>query len=736
MKNRYGKHAAAVVGLLLMSTSIVQAANYINAAGGAWETPANWDTGLVPSGSDTITIAGSAGGQPVVMDTNSWNYIIASNLNHNATEYRTATVLLAGSQTASLTVDIGAGNLWRGTSSGTYYIGNASGSDGTLNVLSGTVNFEASLMRLGQSAGSVGRINVTGADAAYIAGRATGGGTSMEVGPAGEGTLFISDGTFQSRMGVTVAGNGTFEVAGSDVDEIGIGTYSSLNGNWLQASNGVLKVGIDSGGITPILIDDKDNDGPDGFATATFEEGSLLEPYFIGGAQTGKWTVMTVDGSFADSGLALDNGGDTNWSFNITNNILEAWYGLGDSGYTPPEPPAIVYTNAVCFWDGEFGDADWDNPTNWAFAGNNVLPALGSSGGTVQINTNVNYPVYTLEYGTRTYSSIQIGSSANGGSGDGRLDVIGSGFGLSFGAAGTHYCGSGGNTGVLNLDGGATLDTGSSMFSIGAGSGSTGLVTVVNNSRFIPGRETGGISMRVGVGGGHGEIKFVGGRFRSRAGVALGLDTGSTGLFSVEGSGGYIEVGNQSSIDGRWFQYDGGTLQALVTSNGLTTIQIINKDPLTTANDANVQFETGSLLDVDFSGWDGENGSWDVMQWDGRLITSNLAFAAGVDTSTWSFAYVDTDADTTNDTLRITASGIITEPTVQPNITDASISNSIVSLTWDSEPIVGYNVLSTTDLMLPWTTNVAGITGMGSSTTTNLTSVEAQEFYKIEAFGQ
>ena len=345
MKHSYGKQAAAAVGLLLMGTSIVQAASYINAAGGKWEVPANWDTGVVPSGGVTVTIAGTPGGQTVVMDADSWAYIIASNLQHNATTYRTATVLLGGAGTTTMNVDIGPTNTWQATSSGSYYVGNASGSDGTLNVLSGTVNFEASRMRIAQSAGSTGLIHVSGADATYIAGREL-SGISVTVGPVGEGTLYISDGTFQSRAGVEVASNGTFEVAGSAVEEIGVGSYSSINGQWQQASNGVLKVGIDSGGITPVLIDDIANDGPDGFVTAAFEDGSLLEPYFIGGTQTGKWTVMTVDGSITDSGLSLENGGDTFWSFNVVSNyILEVWYGLGDSGYTPDPPPAIVYTN-------------------------------------------------------------------------------------------------------------------------------------------------------------------------------------------------------------------------------------------------------------------------------------------------------------------------------------------------------------------------------------------------------
>ncbi|MDF7799280.1 hypothetical protein P4C99_07375 [Pontiellaceae bacterium B1224] len=729
MKIKVYRTIALAIGLL---TGAAQGAEYINEAGGDWEVPGNWDTGAVPTNNVAVTIAGSAGGQPVALNADSWTYITNNALNYSATEYRTATFLLGGTGVASLDFDIGAGNTWKATSGGTYYVGSASGSDGTLNVLSGSCVLEASIMHIAQSADSTGRINITGADASYTAGRES-GGTSVSVGTGGDGALYISDGTFYTRAGVTVASSGTFEVAGSEVDEIGIGSYSSINGNWQQASNSVLKVGIDSGGITPILIDDVSFDGPDGFAPATFENGALLEPYFISGTQTGKWTVMTVDGSIADSGLTLDNGGDSDWSYNVvSNHILEVWYGLGDSGYTPDPPPEIVYTNAICIWDGEAGDNDWDNPTNWAFTANNVLPltGTGSSGATTQIDTSNNYPVYTSEYGSRDYARLYLGYAD-----DGRFDMLGDGYQLRFDQSGSQFCGYNGNTGILNLDGGATLKTQASLFHVGNGNGSTGLVTVVNNSRWIIGRESSGVSLNLGSNGGYGEIKLVDdARFLTRAGVSVGVGT-ATGLFSVQGAGGQAGIGSEGTVDGSWSQNDGGTLQALVSSNGLTTIVIDDKDDDGIGGD--VSFFNGSLLDVDFIGYEGANGTWDVMTWEGLLRSGDLAFAPGVDTDIWSFAFVDTDSSNGVDTLRIEASGLITDPTVQPNITAVSASNTTISLTWDSEPIVGYNVLSTTDLVIgPWSTNIAGITGMGASTTTNLTGVGPQEFYKIEAFGQ
>jgi hypothetical protein len=725
--NTLGKHTATAAGVLLMGVATVQAAEYINAAGGDWETAENWDTGLVPTNGAVVTIAGSSIGQSVVLDADSWSYLTNNALNYSATEYRTSTFTLAGSETASLDVDIGAGNTWKATTSGTYYVGSADGSDGILNVLSGNVVLEASIMQIAQSAGSIGQINVMGADASYTAARAS-GTTSLSVGPAGKGTFYIDAGTFTSRMGVSVGTNGTFEVAGSAVSSIGVGSYSSLNGDWQQASNGVLKVGIDAGGLTPILIDDVSFDGPDGFVSATFEDGALLEPYFVDGVQTGKWTVMTVDGSITDSGLVLDNGGDENWSLNVVSNyILEVWYGLGDSGYEPEPPPDIVYTNGTCIWDGEAGDADWDNPTNWAFDVNNVLPdPSGTSGATLQFDTTENYPEYTFAYGSRSYNRIHVGYGA-----DGRFDVLGSGYTLSASAAGSHYIGTGGNTGTLNVDGGATISYGASLVYVGNTS-STGIVNLANSGRMICGRESSGISCRIGYGtGGNGTVNVVdNGRFYTRAGVAIGL--GGTGLFSVQGSGATILIGSEGTLDGTWAQYDGGTLQGLVSSNGLSSIFVDDKDGDGVGGDVN--FYEGAVLDVDFTGFDGQNGSWDLMTWEGSLVESNLTFAADVDTNIWSFAFVDAGVSSNGvDTLRITASGFA--PTVVPDITAFSVSGTDVSLTWDSEPGYSYSVLSKDALVSStWTTNVGGIPSAGASTSTNLTTSGTKEFYRIEAY--
>lgn len=100
-----------------------------------------------------------------------------------------------------------------------------------------------------------------------------------------------------------------------------------------------------------------------------------------------------------------------------------------------------------------------------------------------------------------------------------------------------------------------------------------------------------------------------------------------------------------------------------------------------------------------------------------------------VTTATTNAGYCDYDSFVVDYT--VPAGG---DPVV-PNITDFSVSGSTVSLTWDSESGISYNVLSKSDLTDPtWTTNLGGVLGAGATTSTNLTGSGTEEFYKIEAY--
>ena len=85
-------------------------------------------------------------------------------------------------------------------------------------------------------------------------------------------------------------------------------------------------------------------------------------------------------------------------------------------------------------------------------------------------------------------------------------------------------------------------------------------------------------------------------------------------------------------------------------------------------------------------------------------------------------------------TLKETAAAPV-GPTVIPTVTGISVSGSTVSLTWDSETGVSYNVLGKTALSnLTWATKATAVPGAGASTSTDVTGSGTEEFYTIEAY--
>ena len=595
---------------------------------------------------------------------------------------------------------------YNANSSGTYIM-----SGGTLENGGGEGNFGSSLIIAGNgvNAGMTGLFEISG----------------------GAVSNFIRG----VELGNTAGSIGTFHVVGTGPDAIICGDNINYGGaanayaTWNQASNSVLKVGIDEtlAGVTPIQIVDMNAEGRN---DVEFQAGALLEPYFTGAAQTGKWSVLVAD-DFIDYGIEFaPSVTDPDWSFTITNNTLELWYGLGDSGYVSTStPPSTVYVAGAIVWDGEAGDNDWDNPVNWNYNNendNNTLPLEGNNGAWPYIETAdpSNFPIYTADYGTRAYNRLFVGYAST----QGRLDLIGARLNLSQGTP--NWIGSGlGGTGTVNVVDGGWLNYSANVVLIGHGTG-VGTLNVENGSTVIFGRGNNGDSVRVGQNNGAGTINVSGGStLKTRTGFELWGGVGNP-MLSVKGSGNTIGIGSQGSVDGFWW-HRGGTLQMLVDTNGVSTILIDDYGDDGTGGDA--YFYAGSELDVDFTGWAGGNGTWDVMKWEGSLMESNLVFAAGVDTSVWSMEYVDTDATNGVDTLRIKATGF--GPEVQPNITDFSVSGSTVSLSWDSELGIFYNVLSRSDLVnADWTTNAAAIPGAGSTTSTNLPGPGAIEFYQIEAY--
>lgn len=309
--------------------------------GMSWEDPGNWSgdptgvTGL-PGGGDYVNISGDPGGEIINMDADTWQYFVDNSLltGGSTGEYRTQTIRLAGSETSSLTVDIGDGNIWRTTNSTLQYIGSLSGSNGTMNILSGDIRIETSSFRIAEKAGSTGFLNIDGSANTRLIIHRESGGVSMQVGTGGGGTFQIDGGKFRTRAGVTVGSTGTFRVLGSDVTEVSIGDESTLDGNWTQNAGGILEFGIDTG-VTPIVIADKGGAG----TFATFDLGSLLVLDFLSAPVAGTWTLMEVEnGLITDAGLSLAAGVDTGWSFNVDNSGPN---GLLTATYVP-EPATMI----------------------------------------------------------------------------------------------------------------------------------------------------------------------------------------------------------------------------------------------------------------------------------------------------------------------------------------------------------------------------------------------------------
>lgn len=259
--------------------------------GDEYSTPANWDDNTAPVG-------GTSG--PA---TRNINTAVTVERSVDSTAGRT---FVEGGATLNVTggthSDNRSGNTIRN------FIGNNSA--GTVNLSGGSWDVgHLTLVGSGNASGSGTFIQTSGSFSASRGGNSfmgITGGSSLEVGVGSATGLYqISGGSLTTRIGVGVGPQGTFEVIGTGAATIGIGSNGSLDGSWNQDAGGVLKLGLNATGITPILIDVTTGTGSGG-GNAIFNDGSILDPYDAGGAATDVWTtVMTWEGVLTDGGLEL-----------------------------------------------------------------------------------------------------------------------------------------------------------------------------------------------------------------------------------------------------------------------------------------------------------------------------------------------------------------------------------------------------------------------------------------------
>jgi hypothetical protein len=337
--------------------------------------------------------------------------------------------------------------------------------------------------------------------------------------------------------------------------------------------------------------------------------------------------------------------------------------------------PAARATGVNANWDNGAGNNAFAKAVNWA---TNTLPNTGYNnvGDFIRIDlAGANKAIYsaTLDNPGTGATSAQAGIFSRlqiaDVSGNGELEITGGKFWTD--STSQTIIGSSGRTGTLTVKG-ASADVGFGGYVIlGNGTAGTGVVNVASGSLASSRDGTiGGIAkVSIALGNGSnacGTIKLSGGQLATRTGMLLGVPgiTG-TGRFEVRG-GGIANIGTISDTDdGFWLQNTNSILAAYVTNGALGTIFVDNLNGATgTYSDGNVIFMPGSKLEVGFLGATNA-GSWDVMHWEGKLLTNGLAFVAGTDTN-WSFAFVDTDGTNGADTLRLTYGTPAPTPFVHP----------------------------------------------------------------------
>lgn len=236
---------------------------------------------------------------------------------------------------------------------------------------------------------------------------------------ANAGLFEISGGSLTTRVGAVIGPTGTFSVVGSAATSIGIGSNGTVDGWWIQKSGGVLRTGLDSGGVTSLLIDDVDDDGAGMQGNAVFESGSTLDPYDAGGANNAWTTVMNWEGTLTDSGLALSSAATTaGWEMQFVGSELQV------RNPTLPDKACLLGDFDL---DGDVDLADLDQYNgNIGSAAIGTLEALDLDGdGTVDAGDFATHYTDLVET-----SNGEIGTFAGDVNLDGTVNVLGDAFPL------------------------------------------------------------------------------------------------------------------------------------------------------------------------------------------------------------------------------------------------------------------------------------------------------------------
>ena len=261
-----------------------------------------------------------------------------------------------------------------------------------------------------------------GPEAANLLGR-----PSMEIAFFTEGQvgLFEMSGStsLATRGPVYINQFGIFSVLGSGHlpssagPEIGIGSNGSGDGGWIQQNGATLRVGLDSGGVTPIFIDEV---GEDGGGDVIFRAGAELDPFDAGGANNAVTTVMTWEGTLTNDGLVLsDAAAAAGWVMTISGNELQV------SNPNLPDAPLTELGDFDGDGDVDLVDLDRYNQNIGAAAVGSLADLDLDGDGTVDANDFLTH--YTTLVET---SNGQKGTFLGDINLDGTVNVLGDAFAL------------------------------------------------------------------------------------------------------------------------------------------------------------------------------------------------------------------------------------------------------------------------------------------------------------------
>jgi len=311
-------------------------------------------------------------------------------------------------------------------------------------------------------------------------------------------------------------------------------------------------------------------------------------------------------------------------------------------------PPAAATT--VIDWDGGPGATGgaWETGANWE---GDAVPSNDAMGDSINVGIHVNNSAASPVTITSAVDDIQklyIGAGDNNSTaGEGHLTISGAGdltvkADMSFG-------GLSGSTGVLKITGGSFLGEKSNK-TLQVGLNGTGEIDIsggslsTNQHLYLGDGATGDATM------------IVSDAADVDVSAVLRVGGSGTGLLVVDGSksgtgADDIEAkrgGDRTSYE----QGANGTLRFIFDQAAFDTPANMRKITLTNGNGGYPEFTSGAKLDVQLDGGvtPAENTTWTVMTWTSNTaVADNLAFAAGVDTNTWSY-----NIDNTNKKMTIT----------------------------------------------------------------------------------